>query len=608
MRNTGILKAAQENEGDQDQGTWHRHSYPISRFLPAVLGGLIFATVVPILVTSYLINRSNADALLSARAELLVDGLENQLRGLLDPVTSQLEVARIYIEGRSLDVEDETRFQTYIEGILGGAPQVTSMGIIRPDGSMRRWELGRDGAIEEPTRALPLVDEVLAAAQELSGVFWSAPIVASALSDTILNPGITIRRDGEFYGILTVGVTGKRLSDYVAGLSHDNVTGFILYDRDKLIAYPELSNVVRAQDSSKLPTIADSTSSVIRHIWSEQNRLTQASRMVRTEGHWANIDGAKHAFFYREIEGYAPENLLVGVAVPLAESMWFRWAAAIAAALGFVLLLVAVGFATLLGRRIALPVVQLENALGKLEAMDFGDVSMPAVKRSRITEWQRSAERLAKAARALAAFNQYVPGKLARRLMSSPEDAAMAQQRDVTVMFIDLEGFSVYAANNQAADVANGLNTIFATIGPIIEHTGGVIDKYTGDGLMAFWGAPDELKDHVSPALAAALNIKEALSEGLIDGAARRLPRMRIGISTGSAIVGNLGFEGRWNYTLVGQTVNRAEQVEQNLRGFLPDRPVIIGLTTEVAKLCGAHGLPLDAKSTCVNDDDIVIL
>ena len=585
-----------------------RRSYPIERVIPFVLAVLIVATVLPILATTYLINRSNADALLSARAELLVDGLENQLRGLLDPVTDQLVTARAYIEERNLDIDDQKRFQTYIEGLLGGTPQVSGMGVIRPDGSMRRWERGRDGAIEEPASALPLVGDALATAPSLTTVFWSEPFVSLVLADTILNPRMTIRRDGEFYGILTIGVTGKRLSDYVAELSRDKVTGFILYDRDKLIAYPNRSGVIQSPTSTALPTIADSTSEVLRDIWTERNPLTQTSQMVRTQGHWASIEGTPYAYFYREIEGYAPESLLVGVAIPSAESRWFRWAATIAAGLGLVLLLIAIVVAAQLGRRIAMPVVQLENALGKFESMDFQDVALPAVTRSRIAEWRNSAQRLTKTARALASFNQYVPGKLARRLMVSPEDAAIAQQRDVTVMFIDLEGFSAFAAKHPAPFVAASLNNVFARIGPIIEDTGGVIDKYTGDGLMAFWGAPDELSDHLERAISAALQIRHAFESEQSADALDDLPRLRIGISTGPAIVGNLGFQGRWNYTLVGQTVNTAERIEQSLRGLLPERPVIIGLPADAAKLIDSKILAAPPLEMQINGRAIVVL
>lgn len=558
-------------------------TFPIAWVLPGLLTFLVVATVLPILATTYFINRSNADALLSARAELIVDGLENQLRGLLDPVADQLEIAREYIEARELDFNDQIQFQTYIEGLLGGMPQVEGMGVIRPNGSMRRWERGRNGAIEEPASALPLVNEALEIAPRRTDVFWSAPFVSLVLGDTILNPRMTVRRNGQMAGILTVGVTGERLSKYVASLSRENITAFIIYDRDKLIAYPNPSSQDIPIVSTDLRTIDQSSTEEIRQIWGDQNPLTQTSRMERTQGHWQMVNGIPYVYFYREISGYAPQDLLVGVVIPSSESRWFRWAATIAAGFGILLLLVAALIAMYLGRRIAKPVIQLQQGLANLETMDFDKAEIPGVSRSRISEWKDSALSLSKTAQALTSFNQYVPGSLARRLMANPENAAKTQDRFVTVMFIDLEGFTNFADKHDASHVAASLNAVFGHIGPIIESTGGVIDKYTGDGLMAFWGAPDDMEEHATNAVSAALQIRETFSSDLPSDVPDNLPRLRIGISTGRVIVGNLGFKGRWNYTLIGKTVNTAQRVEQGMRGLLPEQKVVIGLTTETA-------------------------
>ena len=301
--------------------------------------------------------------------------------------------------------------------------------------------------------------------------------------------------------------------------------------------------------------------------------------MVRTQGHWSNVDGNTYAYFYRSVDGYGPGELLVGVAIPSVESRAFRWAALVATAISTGLLVLAVIAAFRVAQRISAPVVQLEDALMKLERMEFDDLKLPELQRSRITEWAVSAKRLSKAADALTQFNQYVPGKLARRLMAQPQDAACAQERHVTVMFMDMEGFSKFASEHTAAATAAHLNSVFEVIGPIIERAGGVIDKYTGDGLMAFWGAPDIQLNHQRRALIAALEIQRVLSNADPVRKLARGPRLRIGLHSGSAIVGNLGFEGRFNYTLIGTTVNIAERVEQRLRGLRQTQTVIIGLS-----------------------------
>ena len=238
--------------------TTQRRTYAISTVLPAVLIILVVCAVAPVLVVTYFVNSSNANALLSDRAELMVDGLEAQLRGLLDPVAEQLEVARDYIEQNDLWLEEGAQLETYIEGFISGTAQVSGIGIIRTDGSMRRWEEGKSRAIEEPSSALPLVQGILEQVRESSATSWSEPFVSLVLGDTILNPRIPLRKDGQFVGVLAAGVAGKRLSQYVSGLTQREVTAFILYNRDRIIAYPNQSANDDVPTSTELPTLEDS--------------------------------------------------------------------------------------------------------------------------------------------------------------------------------------------------------------------------------------------------------------------------------------------------------------------------------------------------------------
>ena len=91
-------------------------------------------------------------------------------------------------------------------------------------------------------------------------------------------------------------------------------------------------------------------------------------------------------------------------------------------------------------------------------------------------------------AAALATFERYVPRTLVRNLVLLGDGAGGARRRELTIMFLDLEGYSRFAEERPAQEVSDYLNEMFRLIGPLIEETGGAIDKYTGDGLMAFWG------------------------------------------------------------------------------------------------------------------------
>lgn len=162
----------------------------------------------------------------------------------------------------------------------------------------------------------------------------------------------------------------------------------------------------------------------------------------------------------------------------------------------------------------------------------------------------------------------------------------------MTILFLDLEGYAHFAESHSAGEVADYLNRMFGRIGPTIEASGGTIDKYTGDGLMAFWGAPTPEERHASRAVDAALRIAREIGPVVEEERSRGATscRIRIGLHSGEAVVGDLGYAGRMNYTVVGETVNTAKRTESAMRGKAPHMPVVIGVTAAVVSKAGLDG------------------
>lgn len=564
--------------------------------LPAMLAALVVLAVAPVIVFGYVIASDTSQRLLSERAELILDGIEQQIRGQLDPVVDQMGYVRQAVAGGLVQPDDGDQLPTLAFGLLAGTPQVFGIGLIGSDFSMRRWERDSFAEFNEPPERLPFSREAIEAARAGDDAYWAPPFFSIALGDTILNYRVALRRGSDLLGVLAVAVTSEGLARYVAETSQQfGVTAFVFSGRDKVIAYPGSRAPDEARTSTRLTPITSISDPVLARIWEEQNPLTQTSRLSRSAGHWAWIDDVAYAYFYRELTDYGPEPMLVGVAIPAADTRFDRWAPTIAAAIGSVLMLLAAVAAWWVGKRLGQPAIRLNAAHERIAEMRFDEVAVPELEQSRVREWRVSATRLREAARALQAFQTYLPRALVRRLFEAGEQSIASQQRDVTVMFIDLEGFTAFAGRHDAGEVAGFLNARFARIGPLIEAEGGVIDKYTGDGLMAFWGAPDAMADHARRAGRAAARIVAILaSETPPD---ENAPRTRIGLHTGPAIVGNVGFPGRIDYTLVGDTVNTAERTETALRGIKPERPVVIAATTATLKAIGADDPPLVAET-----------
>ena len=151
------------------------------------------------------------------------------------------------------------------------------------------------------------------------------------------------------------------------------------------------------------------------------------------------------------------------------------------------------------------------------------------------------------------------------------------------VMFCDVHDFTSISEKLAPAELAEMLNTIFTPLTEIIYRHKGVIDKYMGDAVMAFWGAPVEDPHHAGNAVSAAFEIQESLTGLRERFAGRGWPEvhMGIGINTGTMSVGNMGSKYRLTYTVIGDAVNLAARLQDLTR--LYKAKIIVGETTRKA-------------------------
>lgn len=164
-----------------------------------------------------------------------------------------------------------------------------------------------------------------------------------------------------------------------------------------------------------------------------------------------------------------------------------------------------------------------------------------------------------------ALFSRYVSADIVEQLMADPAQMALGgKKQQVTIMFADIRGFTAFSENKDPVDVIQRLNEYLTAMTDSILKHGGTLDKYLGDGLMAFFGAPIFYPDHVERAIAVAREIQEKVAElNRKWEAAGEVPLLvAVGINTGPAVVGNVGSPERMDYTLIGEDVNLASRVE----------------------------------------------
>jgi adenylate cyclase len=207
------------------------------------------------------------------------------------------------------------------------------------------------------------------------------------------------------------------------------------------------------------------------------------------------------------------------------------------------------------------------------------------------------------------AFSHYVAPSLLSRIESNRHALKLGGElRQLSVMFSDIRSFTTISESLPPTQLVAMLNTLFGAMGTRITDNYGTIDKFIGDAIMAFWNAPLDVLDHARRSCLAALGMRQALAELNASDAfhLRRDGRpfgtidMGIGISSGEALVGNLGLESRFDYSCIGDTVNVASRVEGACKPVGYDIVVAESTRAEAADLAflEAGSVALKGKSS----------
>ena len=252
--------------------------------------------------------------------------------------------------------------------------------------------------------------------------------------------------------------------------------------------------------------------------------------------------------------------------------------------IGLAILIVIAGLlsAWLAQRLIAKPLIKVVNEIRHVERFDLDKVERHS---SQLTEIENLSGAIADMALGLAAFRKYIPADLVKRLISDGHGARLGGAvRPMTVMFVDLAGFT--GMSERLGDrIIPLISRYFDLVSTQVQDHGGTIDKFIGDAVMAFWGAPASNPDHAMDCCRAALACQRAVHDsGLLDDEGHPV-KIRIGINSGDMLVGNIGSEVRLNYTVIGDAVNIASRLEGTNK--LYGSQIIIG--PETRRLAGRH-------------------
>lgn len=359
--------------------------------------------------------------------------------------------------------------------------------------------------------------------------------------------------DLEKDGVLAILIDHARFSRFLSTLSVGQGRGaaFILNRRLDTIASPDPG----ADEISPPLGYAHSKLAVARTALQQHLAGSRVSNAIETavlnhEGERLSVSVSALNLLDWYLVVAIPEEFFVGIFAETASRLaWLIGGLALA-------LTVLAVFAA--HRLLSRPIMTIAEDAARIESFAFRHV---VERPSHLKELSALSSILVRTSRALAAFQKYMPVDLVRQLIATGVEARPGGAiRPITVMFADLKGFTALS-EEKGAGIVQVISGFFQIGSREIAAQGGIVDKFIGDAIMAFWNAPTERSDHAVAACQAALAIRAGLEAAGREAGAAALG-VRIGINTGDAVVGNIGSEDRLNYTAMGDTVNVASRLE----------------------------------------------
>ena len=451
---------------------------------------------------------------------------------------------------------------------------VSDRRVLNPAASFAALPVTREpGTLKDPTLHLTFVTP---ASREFNGrlltsdLHWSqidAELPKSQGRVEVSVQQVITDSEGAFLGVLRVGLFAQQLDEEMrlnlAPEGKNDPHRIFLCDLDgRLITrvMPEDRVVEMGEDLQDLRVASTNLPNEIKTALADPRIQSLTAESPTFSGDFRS-DGEEYLCTFRKLEGTL--DWVVGIVVP--RSHYLGKLAGmrdrlLAGSLGIMLLIVAVG--SLILRGVKRAQAQITNESLKMNAFDFS----PAPTTSAFRDVSEVLGSLEKAKTAMRAMGKYAPIDLVRRLYRENSEPALGgQAMEISMMFTDIKGFTTYAEQLSANELADALGRYLDTMAGIIQQeTHGAIDKYIGDAIMAFWNAPEPLRDHTQMACLAALRCRDAGRALAVSPEWGERPgfETRFGLHLDTALVGHFGAHDRMNYTAIGDAVNLGARLE----------------------------------------------
>ena len=590
--------------------------------LRGALTALVLSTVV---MTALLIHlfwsfaaRHNVGDVVGQLNRQIVESIQDELQGVLDDASSMEEAVRsIFFQG-TIKVTDEGKREFVFLALLRSQPSLSWISLGFPDGGFFgarkasdteidmievKWDPATRTARQRTDYYTPEVGDIMFNNREFEPSTYNAtaqPWYRRAIAEKVpawnrisnfpgsnrqaISISTPLMVDDRFVAVINVVIDRARLSQFLSNIEVGKSGTVVVLDRNgNVMASPDPAAIER-QQQGEMPSL---------------RTLSQNNNLLRAVGQYLGHGGMDLAALTdtRQVEFTSPEDSrdyfltfaplhfddwVVATIIPADDFLATieRNAKLLLAALGLLTLVIAALAILSANRLIGAPLLRIVGQLKHIESFELEAITRTS---SPLRELDNLSAALTQMSRGLASFQKYIPTALVRTLVARGVEARPGGRQEIlTVLFTDIVGFT--GLSERLGDgIVPVLSEYLELASAAISTRNGTIDKFIGDAVMAFWGAPTPNDRHAVDACAAALEFRRRLGQRRAEpGGERGVPlRMRVGINTGRMLVGNIGSNERLSYTVIGDAVNVASRLEAVNKRYGTE--ILIGEDTRTA-------------------------
>lgn len=391
----------------------------------------------------------------------------------------------------------------------------------------------------------------------------SDPNLFATLSLVGFTIAAPIKRDGDITGVVAIDLTLEGLSNYLSQSRISNSSmSFVLDHRGNVIANSKVKDVYQISNGTlQLSHITEWPDPVAGIVYSQRTIGVQGPQDLFVEH-----GGKEYAASLEPISAAHGKAWQVFTIAPVTD-----FSGAIeqnnrrVLLIGIIATILQIAIIWIFARKLATPLEQLVRQVDRIRNLNQDDE--PDLPDSRIMEIGMLTKAVETLDNAIRSFASFVPVGLVRELLQSEQKLEIGgNSRFLTVFFSDMEGFTDLSEKIPAKNLVERVSDYLNIVANAVNLEAGTIDKFIGDGVMAFWGAPNLLEDHARRACMAALRVQakvSAFNQAHLAETGESLLNVRIGIHSDAVVVGNIGSPERMSYTVLGDGVNVAARLEQ---------------------------------------------